>query len=382
MTSDCLSSLGRLSDDQLVATVARLAGCERGVTAELIAHLAEFDARRLYLGKAFASLFTYCMGALRLSEHEAYNRIEAARAARRFPLVLDLLRAGAVNLTTVRLLSPHLTPENHQELLGSASGKSRREVEELLTRHFPRPAVPASVRKLPNANTAVASLASNVIPTSVMSAVIGETLAASPRVSVLPSPPTIQLPKDRAALTPLAPNRYKVTFTASGDMHQKLRRAQDLLRHQIPDGNPAEIFDRALSALLVDLERRKAAATDRPRPSRSSDPDSRHIPAEVRRAVWLRDGGRCAFVADDGRRCAERGFLEFHHVQPYAAVGNASVVNISLRCRPHNGYEAELYFGPTRSICGLGSVFWNECGGGGSRTIMSHRAKQKPSTGD
>lgn len=70
---------------------------------------------------------------------------------------------------------------------------------------------------------------------------------------------------------------------------------------------------------------------------------SRHIPAEVKREVWLRDGGQCAFVARNGRRCSERGFLEFHHVEPYSAGGVATTNNIQLRCRAHNGYEAELY---------------------------------------
>src|SRR5687768_15251450 len=95
------------------------------------------------------SLFTYCTEALRLSEHEAYNRIEAARAARRFPILLALLEEGRLNLTTVRLLGPHLTAENHQELVAAAAGKSKREVEELLARRFPQPAVASSVRRLP-----------------------------------------------------------------------------------------------------------------------------------------------------------------------------------------------------------------------------------------
>ena len=126
-----------LSDDALVAEVTSLAGREREATAHLIAHLAELDARRLYLGAGFSSLFTYCTEVLRLSEAEAYNRIEAARAARRFPIVLDRLAEGSLNLTTVRLLASHLTDENHLELLAAASGKSRREVEELLARYSP-----------------------------------------------------------------------------------------------------------------------------------------------------------------------------------------------------------------------------------------------------
>ncbi|MGH2406253.1 MAG: HNH endonuclease, partial [bacterium] len=133
----------------------------------------------------------------------------------------------------------------------------------------------------------------------------------------------------------------------------KLREAQALLRHQIPDGDLEQIFDRALDALLANLRKQKLAATDRSRENRNqasgprpnSLPRSRHIPAAVRRAVWARDGGRCAFVSTNGRRCAEGGFLEFHHVMPYAHGGTSTVDNIELRCRTHNGYEAECHFG-------------------------------------
>ena len=157
-------------------------------------------------------------------------------------------------------------------------------------------------------------------------------------------------------MAPLATDRYKITFTARAETCRKLRLAQDLLRHQVPDGNPAEIFDRALSALLEDLARKKLGASTRPRRDRGMVPGSRHIPAEVKRAVWLRDGGRCAFVAKGGRRCCERGFLEFHHIDPYAAGGEATVGNIALRCRPHNGYEADLYFGPREPVGGVGRI--------------------------
>jgi hypothetical protein len=66
----------------------------------------------------------------------------------------------------------------------------------------------------------------------------------------------------------------------------------------------------------------------------------------VKREVWRRDGGQCAFVARDGHRCTERAFLEFHHLQAHALGGPATADNISLRCRRHNQYEAELVFGP------------------------------------
>jgi len=137
-----------------------------------------------------------------------------------------------------------------------------------------------------------------------------------------------------------------VQFTISRETHDKLRCAQDLLRHSIPTGDPAVIFDRALTLLIEDLEKRRFAASARPRAPQSSPRSSRHIPAAVRREVWARDEGRCAFVGTNGR-CVERGFLEFHHVVPFALGGETTTENLQLRCRAHNAYEAELYFGPS-----------------------------------
>jgi hypothetical protein len=129
---------------------------------------------------------------------------------------------------------------------------------------------------------------------------------------------------------------------------QKLQVARDLLRHAVPTGDPAEIFDRALTALIDELARKKCGTVPKPAArDRSTAPGSRHIPAKVRRPVWARDGGRCAFVSGSGKRCGERGRLEFHHVEPYAVGGAATVANIQLRCRAHNAYEAMLFYGST-----------------------------------
>jgi hypothetical protein len=115
----------------------------------VIALLIEVDSRKLYAGQGYASLFTYCVKVLHLSEHAAYLRIEAARLARRFPAILDKLSDGSVHLTAVSLLGPHLTSENQNELLDEATHKSKREIELLIARLRPQPDVPSVVRKLP-----------------------------------------------------------------------------------------------------------------------------------------------------------------------------------------------------------------------------------------
>jgi hypothetical protein len=420
-----LRVIARLPDGALRSRVERLAGRERRATTLLVAYLAELDARRLHLADGYPSLFAYCTQALHLSEYAAYHRIQAARAVRRFPVLLGELARGYLTLTTLSLLAPHLTTANLHALLAEARGASKRAVEALVARLQPRPPVPASVRRLPAPGepahpapggpegSVPGSLASPVpggpapqqgrppTPTpsptlgvdGMPAGVAGDTsvapaLAGDETDRVPPGTPTggaARVPGSGScgrgpsgAVTPLAPTRYRVQFTAGPETYAKLKQCQDLLRHQIRDGDLAQLFDRALTALLRELLRRRVGTPLRPEAARTapaappagivphaataptpgdasaSDPGaptlppgpSRHIPAAVRRVVWERDGGQCAFVSADGRRCPERGYLEFHHVRPYALGGPATVENIQLRCRAHNGYEADQIFGP------------------------------------
>jgi hypothetical protein len=327
--------LSRVTNAELLRAVRQLSLGEQHATARLVAALAELDARKLYLGEGCASMFTFCTQVLHLSEGAAYNRIGAARAARQFPIILDLLDTGAVHVTTVRLLAPWLTAENHRAVLDEATHKSKSEVLEIVARLHPQAPVPSSVRKLPV--TSAAAPVRIAAPTCEHERPDARRDAPMARAIVLPRVPAVR---------PLAPDRYQIQFTIDREARDKLRRVQDLLRHVVPDGDPAAIFARALTVLLADLERKHRAAVTHPRTPRSPSSRGRQIPAAVRRAVWDRDGGRCAYVGASGR-CTETGLVQLHHVVPYAAGGPATVGNIELRCAAHNRYEAELFFGPS-----------------------------------
>ena len=311
-----------LSDRDLLDATARSVDCERRSTADLLALLAELDARKLYLGEGYSSLFTYCTLALHLSEPAAYSRITAARAARRLPIILMLLAEGAITLTTVSLLAAHLTDDNHEALLDAARHKSKRDVERLIACLYPQPDIPSSIRKVP-----VSDLPS-------LQPVNDESAAEAVRVAPEPA-------RQRPVIAPIASERYLLKVTLSRETHDKLERARAMLRHTIPSGDPAAVVDRALTALLEQLEKRKTAATIHPRPGARTTSRTRYVPAAVRRAVWARDEGRCAFEGPHGR-CRETGRLEFHHVVPFARGGPTTVANVSLRCRAHNGHEADL----------------------------------------
>ena len=374
-----------LDDSELLAEVNHLAARERVAMSDLVAALMEVDRRRLYLGEGCSSLYSYCTQILHLSEHAAYGRIQAARAAAKFPAILPLLLDGSISLTTVVLLAPHLTQDNHESLLTAVRYKSKRHVEQLVARMYPQPDIPCCIQRLSDPGNC-AGWTSQVMGQPDVGDSNRDAATSSETCN---TPLTVQGQTSRSALSlsavvsPLSAERYRVQMTIGREALEQLRAVQDLLRHSNPSGDVAVIFERALALLHGELMRKKTAATDRPRRAESpqaetdadgdvpelSRPDksthaaadgesghskeegraseiSRHIPAAVRREVWARDQGQCAFVGRQGR-CAETGFLEFHHVRPYAAGGEPTVENIELRCRPHNAYESERYFGGT-----------------------------------
>ena len=339
MTNE-LTTNAQLSDAELLDEIARLAMHERQATARLIAALGELDARRLYLGEGCSSLFTYCTQVLHLSEHAAYLRIEAARAARKWPAILELLAEGALHLTAISLLASHLTEDNHKSVLAATRHKSKRAIEEIVASLRPQPIVPTLVRKLPSPRL--------LTTTPSKSALLAESDAlalptAAETATAVAAPSVRETRAPAVEVKALAPERYKVQFTVSRETHDRLREAQDLLRHRVPDGDIAVIFERALILLVAKLRKNRHGAVDRPR-EMSAGSTRRHVPASVKRAVWQRDQGQCAFVGTVGR-CTERGYLEYHHRVPYADGGLTSTENLELRCRAHNAYEANLWGG-------------------------------------
>ena len=342
-----MTTLSLLSDADLLDEAQRLAANERSATAALVRCLIEVEDRGLHMSGGWGSMFVYCTDLLHLCEGAAYNRIHAARMARKYPVILERLADGSLTLTAIRLRGPHLTADNWERVLGLAKHAKKRDIEEVIASLNPKPDVATVIRKLPQPSTAAVAQAKTPVEPAV--------ILSEPAKS---NPSSIPPPVAQAAIQPLAPERYKLQLTIAKETHDTLRQLQDLMRHAIPDGDPSCIIDRALTLLLEDVLRQKCGVTKHPREGASECSDSRQIPSAVRRAVWARDKGRCAFVGTHGR-CTETAFLEYHHRQPFAAGGKATLENIELRCRAHNAFEAQLFFGDVARELDADS-FWNE----------------------
>ena len=333
--------LRSIPDEELLRRVSGLLRQSRRAEADLIAHISEVDARRLYTREAASSMFVWCTEVLHLSEFEAYLRIAVARASREHPMLLTMLRDGRLHLTAIAKLAPHLTRDNRQTLLKRAAHKSKRQIEELVAELAPRPEAPAVMRKLPGRRGETAPVL-ELRPGRVAS---GGSGLGPDRAATSPV-----LPQTRPAVVePVAPARYRVQFTASTELREKLQRLQALMRSSVPDGDLATIIEQAVTEKLERLESKRFGKTKTPRKTLSETdtlPSSRHIPAAVRRAVYERDKGQCTYVEALGRRCKARDRLEFHHHgKPYGRGGNHSPENLRLTCRAHNALFAERDYG-------------------------------------
>ena len=332
-------SVGHLSDVELERRLKELVGIERKSLVLLLAHLGEFDERRLHSDRGHESLFYYCMRVLGYSEQAAYKRIRAARAARAYPEIYRRLAAGETNLTVIVALAAHFSADNVVELLDAARGKRTLEIEALAASFSPRPDSPDFIRALPAT--------------------------------------------DDALIEPLSERRFLFRLTAGSEFLAKYKRAKELLGVKGGASMAAVIesgFDAVLNRLdpARRIERRTAraarAASTRGASTRGADagagsqpsdaldlffpaagpaagpvggpPESRAIAAALRDEVWQRDAGRCTFMTSDGDRCLATGGLEIDHIRPFALGGPSDVAaNLRLMCRTHNQLLARRIFG-------------------------------------
>ena len=353
--------LAHLSDAELLASTRRLMGTSNRLLAALLLHLAEVEARGIHRSRACASLYTYCIYELRMSEDAAARRSSAARLVKAFPPLLDAIAAGELHLTGLLMLGPHLTPENHLHVLARAKFRTKRELAKLVRELQPLPLVPDQVEPLgPEVPPALRAptweqWVSSLCP-PVRELRLGERPAdwandTVPRVDEehrQPVDESITAPA-RCELPPItAPQQYRMQFSTTEEHVRLVERAKALLARTSPGASLGELHQQAMQLLVDRLEKEKFALTEQPRGARKPPTPrqrSRHVPAAVRREVFARDAGCCSYMDERGTLCGETRYLELHHLQPFAQEGEHVAANLALRCAAHNALAAEEDFG-------------------------------------
>jgi hypothetical protein len=361
-----------LSPDILACRLRELVSHERGVQVEFLLHLDEFDRRRAFLEAGYESLWTYCLQTLHLREGPAGRRIGAMRVLRRFSALEGALRDGRLCLSTVTVLGPLLTDENLEDLVGRAAYRTKAEVEHLAASLQPRKASKEGIRRLAGRSQAAQerTLAPTMTPTAESAAPLPDPLPASrgegdgnstatPTPSPQPFPPLGERERDSAAnrrprveLRPVSADQWSMRVTLDKEMKANLETLASLLSHAKGSDLGAVLHEAIRCGIEKHGKRKGAVAPARTRavPERNTadaaSPGTRTaIPAQVRREVWLRDGGRCTWKGADGHRCDGRWKLEFDHIRPVALGGASTTDNVRILCKRHNLLHAEQTFG-------------------------------------
>ncbi len=335
-------TLSHLQDHDVQKGLLAAVPIERTATAAVLAHIAEFDARQLYRDQACSSMFVYCVRELGYSEDGAQRRLQAARLARRFPLLFDALADGRLHMTALALLEPHLTEQNAVELVAAASHRSKAELVRELAVRFPRDGAAVLTKSADSQGTSPAPARVDGADGEVgadessFDGDLGALLTATSPGAVAPSP----FRRDR--LTPISADAWALEATLDQETCDMLRRIHALRGRGVSPHDLAGVIKRALRLLEDDLLMRKlGAGTGRRRGSKNPW----HVTPVVMRLCWKRDDARCTFVGENGRRCNETHDLQFDHIIPPDRGGDGSLGNVRLRCRAHNLHAAEKLYG-------------------------------------
>jgi len=233
---------------ELLTDLANLVGQDCQTTADVIANIAEVDDRRLFLGEAYSSMFKYCVDELNIPEGTTCRRNQAARTARGYPVIFEMVAAGDLHLTGVEMLAKHLTADNHLDLLRAAKRMSKRKIQHLLAEWFPQPDVKDTIRKLPEPRSREQAATTSESPAteSVERTTPESAESPAPKPGARPILEMTSPPAKRGTVTPLAPRRFKIELTADQELHDMLREAQALTRHGNPSGDLATLLKKAL----------------------------------------------------------------------------------------------------------------------------------------
>ena len=325
--------MSHLSNSSVLAALAETIRKSRAITAALLSLILEVEERQLYRDIGYGSMRAFLIEEHHFSEDAAERRLSAAHASLRHPELLERVADGRLHLTAISLLAAHLDDPNAGDLIEASTYKTRSQIQALLlARKASRVAIAQPEITLSSQRPAPAR-------------VLDDGGASEEHV--------IACEPAQAQVEGAAPERIsKVALRES--TRELLRYAHDLLAGAIPFGDHDRVIAQSLKELVARLERRKFARTSKPRtnskPSENArtsgkpSPNPRTIPAEVRRAVATRDGGRCSFVGPTGHRCESRA-VEFDHIVPIAKGGTSTISNVRQLCRPHNQLEAERAFG-------------------------------------
>jgi 5-methylcytosine-specific restriction endonuclease McrA len=321
--------LRKLDDSEFHHQFELNASVEHSSTMKMLHFINDLERRKSYLDLGYSSVFDYCVRKIGYSRSAAGRRIQAARCARRYPEVFRMLRMHELSFGIAALIEPILTDDNKDEIFRRVRGASHREVERVVSEYRP----PVALRD---------RLQYVEVP--------------------LPQPRNIDTALCERNFARMSPEVWRDHIPTEQKVFVQFLADEEFLKlfeevRRLMDTSEEKSFADVMKATLAEYrDRHSPAARQARREARNGangpdsrrrewNSDSRHIPDDVRDEVFVRDGGRCPFVAADGTRCQCTKGLQVDHIKPFANGGTHDPSNLRLLCGAHNRREAERAMG-------------------------------------
>jgi hypothetical protein len=341
-----------MSNHEITQSIDRTFKNERQLQADFLVLLSEISSRRLHIHLGYSSLMVYCVEHFGLTEFSAYKRMQIARAAKNYPGLIEAIRNNETNLTVAAMIAPQLKRETAAEQMKQCAGKSKGQVKKIIAGWNPQPDVKESIRHMkpsggiPKAETSLENPAP--APNSKVSHQNFDDFFSEPNTNA----PT---KKSKEEMKPLSAESTSIRFCINAKTEEKLKRAQELLGKE----SMADVFDRALDALLqikdpIKREERRAKKAQGKTADTAQKEDKKIIPAvitpKLKDRVLTRANHQCTYVSPEGKRCCERRNLEVEHIRPRGKDGSNSDSNLTILCKSHNLYRAQLHYGKNKIL--------------------------------
>lgn len=364
-----MSSISKLNDEDLLASLATLNSNEVETVARILVHLMEVGKRRLYAVKGHSSLFSYCVEALNYCEGTAGRRVTAARCVEKFPSILKLFLDQKLNLTTIVMISKIITKENKNEVLKAVCNKRKSEVEKYVATFLPEKSIRESIKALPSFPKGLDSRKAQLI-NSIKFSVPKERHPRSEEFSSaqVSSAQVIEITQESSSAGGVGnvlktlefSQNFEIKIKARESSVNKLRRVQELrgvkeslgdlfevlLDQYLQRHSPEARSSRRKARELRLAERQKGVKRVTPASTDTSlSVSARYVSTKTKDELHLEQNSQCAFIAFDGTRCTCRIGLQVDHIYPFGLGGSNDKQNLRLLCRTHNRYAAEGFYG-------------------------------------